>query len=282
MEEATIAFADFTYANMAHADLTAANLFFSRFRDVNFREAVLQSVKFTGTEIGAANFEKAMFGDTVFANVDLSVAIGLNSVTHWMPSSIGVDTLYKSKGKISEKFLLDAGVPRDVIEHFLPLISVGNPIQWHSCFISYSSKNEEFAKRFHSRMRDAGLRVWFAPEDMKGGRYSDEQIGSAIQLYDRLLLVLSEESIQSKWVEREIKKARKIERTEKRKKLFPITLMDYGELKKWECLDSDTGEDLAEEVRKYHIPDFSNWKNHDAFERAFARLEKNLRTSIGR
>jgi len=41
-------------------------------------------------------------------------------------------------------------------------------------------------------------------------------------------------------------------------------------------------EDLAEEVRKYHIPDFSNWKNHAAFERAFARLEKDLRTSIGK
>ena len=68
---------------------------------------------------------------------------------------------------------------------------------------------------------------------------------------------------------------------EKRRKLFPITLTDYATLKKWECLDSDTGEDLAEEVRKYHIPDFSNWKNHDAFERAFARLEKDLRTSIG-
>jgi len=25
---------------------------------------------------------------------------------------------------------------------------------------------------------------------------------------------------------------------------------------------------LAEEVRKYHIPDFSNWKDHDAFEAA--------------
>jgi hypothetical protein len=31
---------------------------------------------------------------------------------------------------------------------------------------------------------------------------------------------------------------------------------------------------LAEEVCKYHIPDFSNWKNHDAFEAAFARQEK--------
>ena len=131
-------------------------------------------------------------------------------------------------------------------------------------------------------MRQAGLRVWFAPEDMRGGQYLDDQIDRAIQLHDRLLLVLSEDSIHSKWVEREIRKARKVERAEKRRKLFPITLTDYATLKKWECLDSDTGEDLAEEVRKYHIPDFSNWKNHDAFEAAFARLEKDLRTSIGK
>jgi hypothetical protein len=43
-----------------------------------------------------------------------------------------------------------------------------------------------------------------------------------------------------------------------------------------------TGGDFAEEVCKYHIPDFSNWKNRAAFERAFARLEKDLRTSIGK
>jgi hypothetical protein len=47
-------------------------------------------------------------------------------------------------------------------------------------------------------------------------------------------------------------------------------------------LDLDAGEDLVEEVRKYHIPDSSNWKNHDAFERAFVRLEKDLRTSTGK
>ena len=27
---------------------------------------------------------------------------------------------------------------------------------------------------------------------------------------------------------------------------------------------------LAEAVRKYHLPDFSHWKNHAAFEAAFA------------
>ena len=34
-----------------------------------------------------------------------------------------------------------------------------------------------------------------------------------------------------------------------------------------------------DEVREYFIPDFSNWKNHDHFEAAFARLLKDLKAS---
>ena len=40
--------------------------------------------------------------------------------------------------------------------------------------------------------------------------------------------------------------------------------------------------DTPEAVCKYHLPDFSNWKNHAAFEAAYARLENDLRTSIGK
>ena len=47
-------------------------------------------------------------------------------------------------------------------------------------------------------------------------------------------------------------------------------------LRDWTCFDANTGKDLAVEVREYFIPDFSNWKNHDAFESAFARLKKDL------
>jgi hypothetical protein len=85
-----------------------------------------------------------------------------------------------------------------------------------------------------------------------------------------------------------------------------IPLTDYAPLKKWSCLDSTSAftsfrrDELADPpafhfgaaraVRKHHLPGFSNWKNHDAFERAFAppafhfgatgRLEKALRTSL--
>ena len=75
----------------------------------------------------------------------------------------------------------------------------------------------------------------------------------------------------------EIRKARKAEIREKRQKLFPIRLVGFGDVQKWECFDADSGKDLATEVREYFIPDFSNWKDHDVFEIAFGRLLKDLR-----
>lgn len=289
---ANLSQADLGRANLSEADLGGADLSGANFGGGFFNNTHLGGIHFIvrGTEdfitrfakrsvLNDANFLGAVFHATVFADLDMSKTIGLESARHSGPSTIGIDTLFRSHGKIPDEFLRGAGVSEDVILHLMPLIRAGDPVQWHSCFISYSTKDEAFAVRLHSRMRQANLRVWFAPEDMKGGDYFFEQIERAIQLHDRLLLVLSEESIQSKWVEREIRRARKTERAEKRRKLFPICLCDWQTIREWECLDHDTGEDLAEEVRKYHILDFSNWKNHDAFETAFTKLHVDLKAS---
>ena len=126
-------------------------------------------------------------------------------------------------------------------------------------------------------MRDEHLRVWFAPEDIKGGQKLYEQIERAIQLHDRLLIILSEESMKSDWVIIEIQRARETEIREGRRKLFPITIVEFDKVKAWKRFDADTGKDLAKEVREYFIPDFSNWKDQDAFEKAFDRLLLDLR-----
>jgi hypothetical protein len=83
--------------------------------------------------------------------------------------------------------------------------------------------------------------------------------------------------MQSEWVISEIRNARRIETEEKRRKLFPIRLVDFEKIRKWKCFDSEIGKDLAVEVREYFIPDFSNWKEHDAFEAAFQRLLRDLK-----
>jgi TIR domain len=135
-------------------------------------------------------------------------------------------------------------------------------------------------KRLHGRMQQEHLRVWCAPEDMKGGRKSLSQIDEAIRVHDKLLLVLSENSMESDWVKLEIRKARKLERETGTLRLFPVSLLPFTRLRDWECIDSDTGEDLAAEVRIYHIPSFSDWKEHDAFEANFKKLLSDLRASV--
>jgi hypothetical protein len=283
---------DFSRADLINANLRGADL-----READLREAIL---KFTylgfadlsfanlnganlgGANLGGANLRGADFTDaslafTTFADNDLSEVKGLKAVIHVLPSTIGVDTLYKSAGKIPEDFLRGCGVPDDFIAFIPSHFGIQQAIQFYSCFISYSTRDEEFARRLYSRMRDEKLRVWFAPEDVKGGEKLYEQIERAIQIHDRLLIVLSESSLRSKWVMTEIRRARKVELRENRRKLFPIRLVDYETLQAWECFDADTGEDLASEVRQYFIPDFSNWKEHDAFEKAFERLLRDLR-----
>lgn len=131
------------------------------------------------------------------------------------------------------------GVPEDFITYLPSLIGTMQPIQYQSCFISDSSQDEEFARRLHEKMRGEKLRVWFAPEDMQGGKKLIEQIDRAIQVNDRLLLVLSEHSMNCEWVQTEIRKARQAELREQRQKPFFIRLVSIDRIRAWSCFDTD-------------------------------------------
>ena len=271
LRERKLCTANFRGAILIGADLSASDLCFADLSGADLRYTNLGRVAFRG-----ADLSEAKLGCTFFCDNDLSVVKGLESALHYWPSTIGIDTLYRSGGKIPESFLRGAGVPDIFIKYLPSLVNAEQAIQYYSCFISHSTKDEEFAQRLYSRLRDEHVRVWFAPEDMQGGRKLEEQIDEAIRVYDKLLIVLSENSIHSEWVKTEIRRACKAEVKEKRRKLFPIGIVDYETIKDWKLFDADLGKDLAVEVREYFIPGFSNWKDHDAFEKAFERLLRDL------
>jgi uncharacterized protein YjbI with pentapeptide repeats len=300
LKNANLDNAHFVFTEFSYADLSGATLILTHFNSVNLKNANLRSAHLGGTaikrtDLSGANLSGAYITDThfnfanldgvdlteaylgvsSFINVDLSQVIGLETVIHIGPSNISIDTIYQSQGNISKIFLSKAGVPDNFITYMRSLTT--QPIHFYSCFISYSHKDEDFARRLYSSMRDADLRVWYAPEEMRGGQKLHEQIFNAIHIHDKLLLVLSENSLQSEWVMTEIRRARKAEREEKRRKLFPIRLVDFNAIQKWECFDTDSGKDLGVELREYFIPDFSNWKDHDAFELAFDKLLRDLK-----
>jgi hypothetical protein len=273
---------DFRGTDLRGAHLRGATLMGATLMGANLSKATLIGVQLKNADLGGADFTSVGLVNSSFMNIDLSEVKGLETVIHFGPSSIGIDTFYKSAGKIPEAFLRGCGVPDDFITFIPSHFGMQRAIHFYSCFISYSTWDEEFARRLYSRMRDEKLRVWFAPEDMKGGHKLSEQIERAIQLHDRLLLVLSESSMQSEWVINEIQRARETEVKEGRRKLFPISIVEFDKVKAWRRFDADTGKDLAKEVREYFIPDFSNWKEHDAFEKAFERLLRDLRAEEAR
>ena len=157
-----------------------------------------------------------------------------------------------------------------------------NPIGYYSCYISYTEADEAFATRLHDKLQDSAVRCWYAPKDIQAGKKIREQIDGAIREHDKLLLVLSPQSIKSSWVQYELRRARRYERQEQRRMLFPVRLIDYDSLQEWECFDADEARDLAAEVREYFIPDFSNWRRDDAaFDAAFERLLRDLQAEGG-
>jgi uncharacterized protein YjbI with pentapeptide repeats len=271
--------ADFRVAKLLTADLRNADLSGSNLSGVNLSNMDLSGVSLTGTNLMRAclrgvNLHRAKFNETVFGDTDLNGVIGLVTCKHQGPSTIDFRTIAKS-GRLPLEFLRGCGLPDTLIEYLPSLLN--EPIQFYSCFISYSTKDQEFADRLHADLQNKGVRCWFAPHDMQAGKRIHEQIDEAIRVYERLLLILSPASMESEWVEMEIAKARKRELQEERRMLFPVRLVDFETLRDWECFDADVGKDSAREIREFYIPDFSNWKDHDCYQKEFEKLLRDLK-----
>ena len=284
--------ADFGNVNLRGADLSFSHLSQADLRNANLRNTLLQETRFsdanlTGADLSGANltmtvFDSADLRDADFTNAEMFSAIfscvaldvvkGLETVVHKGPSTIGVDTFVISRGDIPEKFLRGIGL----------VDAMQAAKRFYSCFISYSTRDQDFAKRLYADLQSRSVRWWFAVHDVQGGRKLHEQIDQAIRMYDKLLLILSEHSMRSEWVTTEISKARKRELRDKTRVLFPISLAPFEAIRDWECFDADTGKDSAREIREYYIPDFSNWKDHDSYQKAFERLLKDLSTATAR
>jgi hypothetical protein len=271
-------------AELINADLFSANLGDADFSDTDLRGAVLKSAdlrnaKLRGASLLNATFDNAKLGDsdftdarmaiTVLVNVDLSQVKGLEAVRHGTRSRIGIDTIYKSQGHIPEVFLRGCGVPESFIVQIPALVAAMQPIEFYSCFISYSSKDQEFADRLYADLQNKGVRCWFAPHDLKIGDRFRDRIDESIRLHDKLLLILSASSVSSQWVGAEVEAAFEQEQREDHTVLFPIRIDDA-------VMDSEKA--WAATIRRArHVGNFTDWKDHDSYRKAFDRLLRDLR-----
>jgi hypothetical protein len=267
--------ADFSRANLSRADLSMAYLIGANLSGANLTGATLRNACLDG-----ANFERATVSHTIFASVDLSSCTGLDSANHVGPSTMGIDSIILSKGRIPKIFLRGVGLPDEWIDYIPSL--VGDGIQFFSCFISYSSLDKPFATRLHDALQSKGIRCWLDEKQLLPGDDISRELERGIHLWDKFLLCASKNSLTSWWVEDEIKttlekeRALRNERGKPVHKLIPLDLDGYMFNGQW-----DLGV-LATEIKSRVVANFRDWeKPSSTFDKQVDRVIRALRADEG-
>lgn len=197
---ANLAGCNFTRADLNHADLFEANLNSASFVESNLRDAVLNKTDLYGTQFSGANLfnvnlTNAVCLNTTFADVDLSTVKGLETIRHLGPSTIGVDTFYRTGVPLPNTFLWGCGIPP---EFMIPLPS--DVEQNASYFIAHAPEDAAFAGKVYEILQQRGVRCWM---DTKPSAIAVP----AARLWDRVLLCASRKSLNSAWINDEITNA---------------------------------------------------------------------------
>ncbi len=301
---ANLSWANLMGAHLNQADLTGAHLYCANLIDAKLWRSVLIGADLTyadlthadlsGADLSEASFNESDFLLTFLGELDLSVARGLETVQHPGPNYIAIETLRLSRGRIPEVFLRGSGFePWEALAAKLydPSLSP-HQISELQCrifaertkgyflggaFISYSHQDSEFVEKVYERFQREGANVWLDRHDMVAGPMQ-KQVFDAIRMNDIVLLVLSESSINSDWVENELEMARRKEKEQKRDVLCPVAL-DACWKEKVQDLRSDDRH-LWRTLTKKNILDFSGWRA-DGFEEPFRKLVEGIKRYYG-
>lgn len=270
LREAQLRDANLSYTYLVGASLQQVDLSRSRLRHANLIQADFSGAQLHGAEIVRSNLLEAIFtgatmGETVLTQLDLSAVVDLEWVVHHAPCHIDYYTL--SHGVLPEAFLRGCGLPDDVIE---TLVEAKKPKKLPAlCFISYAEADVEFGIRLHDTLQSAGFRCWMASEESKSIEKLTTENDQLNRVFDKLVLVVSKDALNSDWIEREVNAVLTREQAEEEEILLPIDIDNSTE---------GFGSEWLNNLKKQHeIIHFNNWNEKVGFVRALEVLVKKLK-----
>ncbi|MCE7926636.1 MAG: toll/interleukin-1 receptor domain-containing protein [Haliscomenobacteraceae bacterium CHB4] len=267
LNNADLSHAKLRNADLSHAKLRNADLNHADLADANLFGAVLNDADLSKANLTGAIMSNVKIGYTIFGFTNLSTCIGLENVEAQYPCTIDFQTLRASRN-LPKSFLLKIGLPELYID-YLPDFFQPEGIRLYPAFLSHSHANKPFARKLYEALIARGVNVFFDEKKMKPGDDIFTGLSRGIELYDKTILVCSEASLNSWWVDQELElvfeKERNLQKEtdEKTGLLIPIRIDDHIET--W-----SNGKRMA--IKQRVIGDFRNWQDDAAFEKALDDL----------
>src|SRR5260370_7860353 len=257
---ADLALVSLSLADVSRAEVNGTGLTDTDLTNTNLTDADLTHALLHRTNLLNADLSRTKVGWTVFADVELSRVKGLETVKDVGPSTLGMDTVYRSKGQIPDVFLRSAGISEELLRTVRLLTDQPEHATY---FLSHSRKDGMFVKRLHADLQRNGVRCWFLPYD---GSYSVSRsgFGKLVRDYDKIIHVLSEHSLASNWFRIQVKTALDKEQNKEHQVLFPV------------CLDTtnmDSPHQWVPDLRHtHHIYNFAQWDNDEEYRKGLEQL----------
>lgn len=228
LDNATIMGSNFEKARLDRASMIKVNAantsFYMAILDkTNLTEAYLSGTSFLRASMRGVILDRAELGLTLFVDTNLYGATGLGTCIHGSFSFLDHRTVAQS-GKMDNDFMIGIGLPEALRIHYPDLVK--GSVRYMDCFISCSDIDIEFAELLKKNLEANGVKCWLYTHDMPWGGRLWDSIDDAIEKNDKLILILSEYSIQSEWVEDEVTKSFAEERIRKEDILLPLMVDD--------------------------------------------------------
>lgn len=263
--------ADLRHANLTNVDLAYADLTSADLEDTYLERANLTSANFTG-----ANVAGIFLGGTNLTNINLE-PFCTHPIEHHGPSTIDWRSVARSlKVPNLSRFLVDAGMPKDVALYLIDSVSQLNlAVVLQSVFLSYGTPDKVFTKRLQGALNDAGVQTWLFDDDAIPGRRLHAVLSRHINQYDRVVLVCSRDSIMRSGVRHEIEEVFDRERREGGSSiLIPVNLDGYI-FEENTKLARDSPE-VRRGILSRVVADFSNHEDPESFNIGVQKLLRAL------
>ena len=277
---AALSYADLEGADLSGADLTSTDLSWANLTDADLRGASLTTTTLlmadlTGADLREARLVKsnmestvllrAKAGGTLFANCDLRSTIGLDTVLHAAPSTIALDTLARSCGRIPRIFLQGAGVAEPLMAAQDAMTSERRAFP--TVLLIGSLADTGLTERLRHALANEKIPSWALYADDEDALNSGEASLDHVVYYDRLALLCTDAALENPFTSRYFAE---LMRSTGHGAATPLAALAFG------GLFYERQDRLCSGLRKGDALDFRGWDNAGDWERAVEALVRLL------